>query len=147
MNKKMAFTGALAIVLLLSGCGIFKKDKPERVRVQENMTQAIGVNGYLWRSALDSLEALPLLRTDPAGGVITTDWFSDPQVPTERLKVTVLISDYRLRADALNVSVVRQELIEGVWLNASVQEGTEQKIEDTILTRARMLWIQKVDSD
>ncbi|MCH8348544.1 MAG: DUF3576 domain-containing protein, partial [Proteobacteria bacterium] len=69
MNKKTAFIGALALVLLLSGCGIFKKNKPERIRIQENMTQAIGVNGYLWRSTLDSLEALPLLSTDPAGSM------------------------------------------------------------------------------
>ncbi len=143
MNKKTAFISALALVLLLSGCG---KNKPERIRIEENMTQAIGVNGYLWRSTLDSLEALPLLATDPAGGVIMTDWFSDPAVPQERLKVTVIISDYRLRADALSVSVIRQELMDGVWVNATVQEGTEQKIEDTILTRARVLWIQNIDN-
>lgn len=146
MNNKTVFIGALALALLLSGCGIFKKNKSERVRIEENMTQAIGVNGYLWRSTLDSLEALPLLSTDPAGGVIMTDWFSDPAVPQERLKVTVLISDYRLRADALNVSVIRQELMDGVWVNAPVQEGTERKIEDTILTRARALWIQNIDN-
>lgn len=145
MNKKTAFIGALALVLLLSGCGIFKKNKTERIRIQENMTQAIGVNGYLWRSTLDSLVALPLLSTDPAGGVIMTDWFSDPTVPHERLKVTVFISDYRLRADALSVNVIRQELMGGVWVSATVQEGTEQKIEDTILTRARTLWIQNID--
>ena len=145
MNKKTAFIGALTLVLLVSGCGIFKKDRPDRARIQEDMTQAIGVNGYLWRSALDSLEALPLIQADPAGGVILTDWFSDPAAPQERLKVTVLISDNRLRADALSVSVIRHVLTDGVWVNATVLEGTEQKIEDTILTRARALWIQKID--
>ena len=145
MNKKRAFIGALTLALLLSGCGIFNKEQRQKVKVQENMSQAIGVNGYLWRSSLDSLEALPLLEANPASGIIMTDWFIDPAAPYERLKINVLISDMRLRADALRVRVIRQELTDGVWVNAPVQAGTEKQIEDTILTRARILWIQKVD--
>ncbi len=45
----------------------------------------------------------------------------------------------------MSESVIRQELMGGVWVSATVQEGTEQKIEDTILTRARTLWIQNID--
>ena len=147
MNTKLAFIGALTLVLFLGGCGIFKKEQRQQAKVQENMSQAIGVNGYLWRASLDSLEALPLLETNPASGAILTDWFSDPTAPYERLKLNVIISDMRLRADALQVNVVRQELLDGVWVNAPVQEGTEKKIEDTILTRARMQWIQKIDDN
>ncbi|MEE8294348.1 MAG: DUF3576 domain-containing protein [Sphingomonadales bacterium] len=137
----------LALALLLSGCGIFGggKDKSGRIKVTEDMTTAIGVNGYLWKASLDSLASLPISQTDSGGGIIITDWFIDPSVPTERLKVTITISDRRLRADALDVFVYRQVLREGVWLKASVQEGTEKKIEDTILTRARALWIQTLD--
>ncbi len=138
----------LALALLLSGCGIFGggKDKSGRIKVQEDMTTAIGVNGYLWKASLDSLAALPIAQTDSGGGIIITDWFIDPNVPAERLKVTVTISDRRLRADALDVTVHRQLLKEGVWIKASVREGTEKKIEDTILTRARALWIQTIDN-
>jgi len=146
MNKKRVFIGALTLVFLLSGCGIFNKERRQQTKIKENMSQAIGVNGYLWRSSLDSLEALPLLEANPASGIIMTDWFSDPAAPYERLKINVLISDMRLRADALRVKIIRQELQDGVWVNAPVQAGTEKKIEDTILTRARILWIQKIDS-
>ena len=135
------FVIVLVIALALSACGKGK----ERIDVQEDMTSAIGVNGYLWRASLDSLEALPIAQTDSAGGIIISDWFSDPAAPQERLKVIVTISDMRLRADALNVSVSRQEMIQGVWVNAPVLEGTEKKIEDTILTRARDLWIMQLD--
>ena len=62
-------------------------------------------------------------------------------------EINVLISDMRLRADALRVKIIRQELRDGVWVNAPVQAGTEKKIEDTILTRARILWIQKIDNN
>ena len=147
MNKKIALVSVLTLALLLTGCGLLKKGSDRPSDMGENVIQAIGVNGYLWRSSLDSLEALPLIETDPAGGIIVTDWFSDPAAPQERLKVNVLISDYRLRADALSVSVIRQELIEGVWINAPVQEGTEKQIEDIILTRARTLWIQQIDNN
>lgn len=148
MIFRTPFILGLALALLLSGCGIFGggKNKSERIVVDEDMTTAIGVNGYLWRASLDSLAALPISQTDSAGGIIITDWFVDPSVPTERLKVTVTISDRRLRADALDVHVARQVLGDGIWVNASVQEGTEKKIEETILTRARALWIQTLDN-
>ncbi len=147
MTIKNPFLAALALALMLSGCGVFggSKNKSGQEYVKKDMTTAIGVNGYLWRASLDSLASLPIAQTDSGGGIIITDWFVDPAVPTERMKVTVTISDRRLRADALDVLVSRQVLEEGVWLTASVQEGTEKKIEDTILTRARALWIQTLD--
>jgi Domain of unknown function (DUF3576) len=147
MNFKNPLILGLALAFLLSGCGIFggSKDKSGRIYVEEDMTTAIGVNGYLWKASLDSLASLPISQTDSGGGIIITDWFIDPNVPTERLKVSVTISDRRLRADALDVRVFRQVMGEGVWVNARVQEGTEKKIEDTILTRARALWIQTLD--
>ena len=147
MNFRNPLISGLAMAFLLSGCGIFSggKDKSSQIVVEEDMTTAIGVNGYLWKATLDSLASLPISQADSGGGIIITDWFIDPNVPTERLKVTVTISDRRLRADALDVLVYRQVLGEGIWVNASVQEGTEKKIEDTILTRARALWIQTLD--
>lgn len=147
MNFRNPLISGLALAFLLSGCGIFGggKDKSGRIYVEEDMTTAIGVNGYLWKASLDSLASLPIAQTDSGGGIIITDWFIDPNVPNERLKVTVTISDRRLRADALEVRVFRQVMGEGVWLKAEVQEGTEKKIEDTILTRARALWIQNID--
>src|SRR5262245_28120215 len=65
----------------------------------------IGVNSYLWRASLDTLNFMPLVSEDPYGGVIVTDWYADPSTPTERFKATVYILDTRLRADALNVSI------------------------------------------
>lgn len=143
-TEKLKRLGIIFVAsLAISACG---KDKDNtRVEIQENMTSAIGVNGYLWRASLDALEALPIAQTDSAGGIIITDWFSDPTAPQERLKVTVTISDMRLRADALNVNVSRQQMVQGVWVNSTVLEGTEKKIEDTILSRARDLWISQLD--
>ena len=99
----------------------------------------IGVNSYLWRATLDTLSFMPLLQTDSNGGVIVTDWYVNPQVPTERMKETVSILDQALRADAVRVAALREVSRNGQWITAPVQAATTQKLEDLILTRARDL--------
>jgi hypothetical protein len=91
----------------------------------------------LWRASLDTLNFMPLASVDPFGGVIITDWRSDPATPNERFKATVYILDTRLRADALNVSIFRQELQNGQWTDAAVNPDTAIQIENAILRRAR----------
>ena len=46
----------------------------------------IGVNAYLWRASLETIDFMPLAQADPFGGVIITDWYSDPTTPSERFK-------------------------------------------------------------
>jgi hypothetical protein len=99
----------------------------------------IGVNSYLWRASLDTLNFMPLASADPYGGVIITDWYTDAAAPNERFKATVYILDTRLRADALNVSIFRQTSTNGQWSDAAVDPDTEIQIENAILTRARQL--------
>ena len=99
----------------------------------------IGVNGYLWRAATDVIKFMPLASADPYGGVIITDWYTDPQTPNERFKVTVYILDTRLRADALNVSVFKQVNSGGTWVDAPTAAQTEADMENAILDRARKL--------
>ena len=81
----------------------------------------------------------PLLQSDSNGGVIVTDWYINPQVPTERMKVTVSILDQDLRADAVRVAALREISRGGQWIAAPVEAATTQKLEDIILTRARDL--------
>jgi len=99
----------------------------------------IGVNAYLWRATLDTVNFMGLTQTDSNGGVVVTDWYANPQAPNERLKVTVAILDQDLRADALRVSAQRQVNQGGQWVAAPVQAATVQKLEDIILTKARDL--------
>ena len=49
----------------------------------------IGVNAYLWRAALETIDFMPLAPADPFGGVIITDWYSPPETPDERFKLHV----------------------------------------------------------
>src|SRR3712207_294026 len=63
----------------------------------------IGVNSYLWRAALDTLSFAPLAQVDSAGGVIVTDWYSNPNAPGDRVKVTATIMEDR-KSTRLNSS-------------------------------------------
>ena len=134
----------IGLTLTLSACGK-NNDVVDATGFRPEITNAIGINGYLWRASLDALSALPLAETDSSGGVILTDWFINPDAPTERLKVSVFILDKTLRADAVKVMVIKQELNEGVWTDASVRAGTALQIENTILTRARELRIRSIE--
>lgn len=104
-----------------------------------DMQEGIGVNAFLWRASLDTLNFMPLASADPWGGVIITDWYTDPARPNERFKATVYILDTRLRADALNVSIFRQEQTAAGWQDVQVSPDTALQIENAILTRARQL--------
>jgi len=50
---------------------------------------------------------MPLASADPFGGVIITDWYSDPATPNERFKVNVFILDKQLVSTGVQVKVLR----------------------------------------
>jgi hypothetical protein len=128
-----------AATLALAGCA--HKDNSYSVKGHRVPEGAIGVNGYLWRATLDTLAFMPLSSADPYGGVVITDWYTNPEKPDERFKATVYILDTRLRADGLNVTIFRQVNNGGGggWVDAPTSAQTSIDIENAILTRAREL--------
>jgi len=133
---------------LLSGCsslgGGSKAAQANAARIQQSPN--LGVNAFLWRASLETLDFMPLDSVDPFGGVIITDWYASPEAPDERFKANVFILDTNLRADALKASVFKQVRAGGAWTDASVDADTNRQIENSILTRARELFIATVDS-
>ena len=100
----------------------------------------IGINSFLWRASLDTLSFIPLNSADPFGGVIITDWYSPPDSPDERFKMTIYIVDRRLRADGIKVAVFKQTKDDArQWLSAAVADDTAIQLENAILVRARQL--------
>jgi hypothetical protein len=123
------------------GINLFGKDDEDASAVAST---GLAVNAFLWRATLDTLSFIPLASTDPIGGVIITDWYENPEAPTDRFKVNVTILDKRLRSDGLRVSVFKQKS-EGKsgrnWRDLPSDDTMAQKLEDAILTRARELKI------
>ncbi len=138
------FLTIIVLATFITACSSDDDEFTEAIRA--DLASDSGVNALLWRAAIDTLSAFPISQADAVGGVILTDWFANPDSATERLKISVFILDSSLRADALEVSVIRQELIGGVWTSAPVRAGTELQIEDTILTRARQLRIRTIEN-
>ena len=129
-------TAAALLVLAVATSGCTRnRDLPTELAPARLTT--IGVNTYLWRASIDTVSFAPLLQADANSGVIITDWYSHPNSPGERVKLTVSILDQELRADALRVAASRQVAQNGVWVDAPVAAATVQKLEDIILTRAR----------
>lgn len=133
--------GASALALTACAGG---RDRPQ-ADIAASQVTTIGVNAYLWRASLDALSFAPLLQADANSGVIITDWYANPQQPTERVKLTIAILDRDLRADALRVSGTRQVAQNGSWVDAPLQAATVQRVEEIILTRARDLRRTAID--
>ncbi len=152
MRRALSVATALSLLVALPGCAWVKEDlskgfgggnRKEKARKKADLAASkvttIGVNAYLWRASLDTLSFMPLLQADSNGGVIVTDWYSNPNNAGERMKLTVSILDRDLRADALRVAGSRQVNQNGAWVDAPVQAATIQKLEEIILTKARDL--------
>ena len=141
-TARLALTTAAALALL-AACG---STGAPRVMpgAKSEPGVATSVNRYLWTASLETLDFMPLFSVDPVAGVIITDWYANPSVPTERFKANVYVLDTALRADALRVTVFKQVPIQApdgglTWVDAEVNPATAQELENAILTRAREL--------
>lgn len=115
----------------------------KKKKQEESAAVGLGVNSYLWRATLDTINFMPIASADPFGGVIITDWYTPPSTPHERFKVNAFIMDRQLRADGIKVSIFRQEYNSHTgWRDVSSSQKAIIDLENTILTRARELNIQ-----
>ena len=97
------------------------------------------VNAILWRASLEIVSLLPIADVDTFGGTIISDWYSLPDNPNERIKLTVFVVDRELRSDAVRVTVHVQtrDSIDGTWSSSVRDELLARRLEDFILNRAR----------
>jgi len=129
--------------LVLVGCGSDSNDMPDTdtgtTAISGGPARTVGVNSYLWHATLDTLSFMPLASADPFGGVIITDWYTPPASNGERFKATAYILGRELRSDGVRVSIFRQVLQNGQWVDAPVSAVTVGEIENKVLARAREL--------
>jgi len=136
MNRLLTTTALMVLAIATPGCA---RDRTLPNQLAASQVTTLAINSYLWRAAIDTVSFAPLLQANPSSGVIITDWYRNPKVPNERVKLTVAVLDPDLRADALRVSAAKQVYQNGAWYDAAVSAATTQKLEDIILTRARDL--------
>lgn len=138
-HRTRAVLTALIALGLASACGAL----PGGGNKESNRAGEIGVNSFLWRASLDTIEFMPIQSEDPFGGVIVTEWYANPEIPDERFKATIYILDTRLRADAVRVNLFRQVYDAGrsTWIDAVSDPNSATLLENKILTRAREIRI------
>jgi hypothetical protein len=136
-----------AVGLITLGACAHRTNGPQPYRSGKTAAgqPAIGVNSYLWQASLETLAFMPLASADPYGGVIITDWYTNPEKPDERFKCTVYILDTRLRADGLTVTVFKQTKgADGNWVDSNTSAQTQVDLENAILTKARQLRLSNI---
>jgi hypothetical protein len=142
-NQSGTFTGRDGITIFGTG----NSEAAQQSAAAAAGSGGIGVNAYLWRGALETINFMPLASADPFGGLIITDWYQPAGLTDERLKVHVLILDRSLRADGVKVSVFRQMRDgRGDWVDEPVDPTTVTALEDKILTKARELRIAGLEA-
>ena len=84
---------------------------------------------------MDVLSFAPFQSTDAFGGIIITEWFKKND---QQIKLTALIKSRDLRSEGINIKAYIKNK------NAEVSEDIvlSRKIEDLILTKARILRLQ-----
>lgn len=143
---KLLTIAAAAAAIAACGSSVDKKARDAGL-LSGSGEHATTVNRYLWAASLETLDFLPVQSADPISGLILTDWYQNPEAPNERFKLNVYILDSALRADALRVSVFRQERAAETapWADAAVNPATGREIENAILTRARQLRLNAIE--
>ena len=120
--------------------GLFSKDASKGINItdflnRDSESKKFYVNSFLWRASLDVLSFAPFQSTDAFGGIIVTEWFKKNN---KQIKLTALIKSRDLRSEGINIKAYiknkKNEISEDVVLS--------RKIEDLILTKARVLRIQ-----
>ena len=120
--------------------GLFSKDSSKGVTItdflnKDSQSEKFYVNSFLWRATLDVLSFAPFQSTDAFGGIIVTEWFKKND---KQIKLTALIKSRDLRSEGINIKAYiknkKNEISEDLVLS--------RKIEDLILTKARVLRIQ-----
>jgi len=120
--------------------GLFSKDASKGISIgdflnRDGQSEKFYVNSFLWRASLDVLSFAPFQSTDAFGGIIVTEWFKKNN---QQIKLTALIKSRDLRSEGIKVKAYiknkKNEILEDLVLS--------RKIEDLILTKARVLRIQ-----
>ena len=120
--------------------GLFSKDASKGISIgdflnKDGQSEKFYVNSFLWRASLDILSFAPFQSTDAFGGIIVTEWFKKNN---QQIKLTALIKSRDLRSEGINIKAYIKNR------NNEISEDPilSTKIEDLILTKARVLRIQ-----
>ena len=117
-------------------------------RKTSSTTFDFATSNILWRATLKSLDFLPLLNADYAGGVIIYDWYSQTNNPKEQIKISVQFLNNELRADSIKITAHKKicETNERCS-NSTLDQNFANSIKDSIVASARTLKIEETKKE
>ena len=99
-------------------------------------------SNVMWRATLKSLDFLPLLNADYAGGVIIFDWYAKDLNSNEQIKITVRFLNNEIRADSIKVIGHKKTCDENGKCNTTLlNDNFSSEIKDSIIVAARSMKI------
>ncbi len=106
-------------------------------------------SNVLWRATLQSLDFLPLINADYAGGVIIYDWYSKDSDSNEQIKISIRFLNNEVRSDSIKI-ITHKKICDadGKCKISIMNNNFANEIKDSIITSARSLKIldQKKDN-
>jgi hypothetical protein len=105
-------------------------------------------SNVLWRATLKSLDFLPLLNADYAGGVIVYDWYSEDLNSREQIKVTVRFLSNELRSDSIDI-IAHKKNCENInnCKTIKLQNNFSNLLKDNIISAARIIKIEEAKKE
>jgi Domain of unknown function (DUF3576) len=102
------------------------------------------VSPVMWEAAQNTLSFAGISSEDPVTGLLVTKWYSPPDKPNERVRVSVFILSRALRSDSLAVTVQRETRTQGgPWKKAPVARSVPDGIDFAILTQAQRIHAER----
>jgi hypothetical protein len=105
-------------------------------------------SNVLWRATLKSLDFLPLLNADYAGGVIVYDWYSEDLNSKEQIKVTVRFLNNELRSDSIDI-IAHKKNCDNINNGKTIklQNNFTSLLKDNIISAARIIKIEEAKKE
>ena len=119
-----------------------------KMRNNNTTTFEFGTSNVLWRATLKSLDFMPLLAVDYAGGVIVTDWYgknlnNQSDQETEELKITVKFLSNELSVSSLQVDTFKKKCIQFVKCSTMIADKKlNSNLKNKIIETARQISIE-----
>ena len=85
----------------------------------------------IWKAAVKFLEAKPILVSDSRSGLLSTDWFEEPNTQNQRKKINIVISG-RGKSLAATVTVFKQTMTAGMWRDAGTDAQESARIAEQL---------------
>ena len=112
---------------------IDKFNNPEKNVVYAGST----VNQYLWQGSLLILEEYPLQTVDSQGGLISTDWILNKELPNKRCQIKVNVITQEFISTGVRTKFICQNKENDQWYQSNdVLIEEEKKITLKILEKA-----------